>query len=260
MSLDLAYAEYGSGPPIVILHGLLGWARNWATIAKQLARAYHVLAADLRNHGSSPWADAMSYESMAQDVAALVARLGLPPPVVVGHSMGGKVAMQLALCHGHAVDQLVVVDVAPVRYDRSFAPYIEAMQRVDLNAIGRRSEVDERLAPAVPDAGVRAFLLQNLVSADGGFAWRVNLPALLANMDAIMGFPASPGSRSFERPALFLAGGRSDYLRPEHRTEIELLFPRAEHEVIEDAGHWVHAERPAAFLERLGQFLERSAA
>jgi esterase len=260
MSLDLAYAEYGAGAPIVILHGLLGSARNWATIAKQLAGTHRVLALDLRNHGSSPWADEMSYESLAEDVAALVARLALPPPVVVGHSMGGKVAMQLALAHGQTVGRLVVVDIAPVRYDRTFAPYVEAMRRVDLNAAGGRSQVDDRLARAVPDAAVRAFLLQNLVSSGGGFAWRVNLPALLAHMDAIMSFPTSLAPRSFGRPALFLAGGRSDYLRPEHRAEIERLFPKAEHEVIEDAGHWVHAERPAAFLERLGRFLERSAA
>jgi pimeloyl-ACP methyl ester carboxylesterase len=170
--------------------------------------------------------------------------------------MGGKVAMQLALSHGDAVGRLVVVDIAPVRYERSFAPYIEAMQQVDLSA-ARRSEVDESLKPAVPDAGVRAFLLQNLVSSDGGFAWRVNLPALSANMDGIMGFPESADRRSFEGPALFLAGGRSDYLRPLHRAEIERLFPRAEFEVIEDAGHWVHAERPADFLEALERFLER---
>jgi len=256
MSLDLAHTAHGSGPPVVILHGLLGSARNWATIAKRLAGTYRVLAVDLRNHGSSPWADAMSYEAMAEDVAALVARLGLAQPAVVGHSMGGKVAMQLALSHGDAVGRLVVVDIAPVRYERSFAPYIEAMQQVDLSA-ARRSEVDESLKPAVPDAGVRAFLLQNLVSSDGGFAWRVNLPALSANMDGIMGFPESADRRSFEGPALFLAGGRSDYLRPVHRAGIERLFPRAEFEVIEDAGHWVHAERPADFLEALERFLER---
>jgi pimeloyl-ACP methyl ester carboxylesterase len=255
MSLDLAYTEHGSGPPVVILHGLLGSARNWTSIAERLAGTHRVLAVDLRNHGSSPWADAMSYEAMAEDVAALVARLGLASPAVVGHSMGGKVAMQLALRHGDAVARLAVVDIAPVRYERSFAPYIEAMRQADLS-VDRRSEVDVSLKPAVPDAGVRAFLLQNLVSSDGGFAWRVNLPALLANMDAIMGFPPSPDPRNFEGPALFLAGGRSDYLRPVHREGIERLFPRAEFEVIEDAGHWVQAERPAAFLEVLERFLK----
>jgi esterase len=255
MSLELAHTEHGSGPPVVILHGLLGSARNWASIAKHLAGAYRVLAVDLRNHGSSPWADAMGYEAMAEDVAALIARLGLAPPAVVGHSMGGKVAMELALSHGDAVGRLVVVDIAPVRYERSFAPYVEAMRQADLS-VDRRSDVDESLRPAVPDAGVRAFLLQNLVSSDGGFAWRVNLSALSANMDAIMGFPTST-SRKYERPALFLSGGRSDYVRPEHRAGIERLFTRAGYEVIEDAGHWVHAERPAAFLEVLERFLER---
>jgi esterase len=256
MSVQLAHTEHGSGPPVVILHGLLGSARNWATISKHLAGAYRVLAVDLRNHGNSPWADAMSYEAMAEDVAALIARLGLAAPAVVGHSMGGKVAMQLALAHGGAVGRLVVVDIAPVRYERSFASYVEAMQQVDLKAVARRSDVDESLKPAVPDAGVRGFLLQDLVSLDGEFAWRVNLPALSASMDAIMGFPPS-ASRTYDRPALFLSGGRSDYVRPEHRAGIERLFPRAEYEVIEDAGHWVHAERPAAFLDVLERFLER---
>jgi esterase len=256
MSLELARTDYGSGPPVLILHGLLGSARNWATIAKHLAGAYRVLAVDLRNHGRSPWADEMGYEAMAEDLAALIAGLGLASPAVVGHSMGGKVAMQLALAHGDAVARLVVVDIAPVRYERSFASYVEAMQQVDLKAVARRSDVDESLGRAVPDAGVRAFLVQNLVSSDGGFAWQVNLEALSAEMDAIMGFPAST-SRTYERPALFLSGGRSDYLRPEHRAGIERLFPRAEYQVIEDAGHWVHAERPAAFLEVLERFLER---
>ena len=255
MSLELAYTEHGSGPPVVILHGLLGSARNWATISKHLAGAYRVLAVDLRNHGRSPWADEMGYEAMAEDVAALIARLELAPAAIVGHSMGGKVAMELALSHGDAVARLVVVDIAPVRYERSFAPYIEAMRRADLS-VDRRSDVEESLKPAVPDAGVRAFLLQNLVSSDGGFAWRINLPALSAEMEAIMGFPTST-SRTYEGLALLLSGGRSDYLRPEHRAGIQHLFPRAEFEVIEDAGHWVHAERPAAFLEVLERFLER---
>jgi esterase len=256
MSLELAHTDYGSGPPVVILHGLLGSARNWATISKHLAGAYRVLAVDLRDHGRSPWADDMGYEAMAEDVAALIARLGLAPAAIVGHSMGGKVAMQLALSHGNAVARLVVVDIAPVRYERSFASYVEAMRQVDPKAVGRRSDVDESLERAVPDAGVRAFLLQNLVSSNGGFAWRVNLEALSASMDAIMDFPIST-SRTYEGPALFLSGGRSDYVRPEHRVGIERLFPRAEFAVIEDAGHWVHAERPAAFLEVVERFLER---
>ncbi|MGH6942978.1 MAG: alpha/beta fold hydrolase, partial [Geminicoccaceae bacterium] len=132
MSVELAHVDFGeAGPPIVILHGLLGSARNWSTIAKRLAPAHRVIAVDLRNHGASPWADEVGYEAMADDVRALLARLGLDAPAVVGHSMGGKVAMRLALAHPERVGRLVVVDIAPVAYRRSFGPYVEAMRALD---------------------------------------------------------------------------------------------------------------------------------
>jgi pimeloyl-ACP methyl ester carboxylesterase len=255
MTVELAYQVHGDGPPVVVLHGLLGSARNWATIARQLGESHRVFCLDLRNHGESPWAETMTFGEMAEDVAAFLDRHDLPSATVIGHSMGGKVAMRLALSHGERVTRLMVVDVAPVTYDHSFADYLEAMQRVDLASTTRRAEIDARLAEAIPDQGVRAFLLQNLVRSEAGFAWRVNLDALRANMAAIMDFPTSEEEAPYDGPTLFVAGGHSSYVLPEHRPAIERWFPRAELVAIDDAGHWVHAERPAEFLSAVRRFL-----
>lgn len=254
MTLELAYDAYGdTGRPLVILHGLLGSARNWTALAKQLGDSARVFALDLRNHGRSPWAEAMSFNAMAGDVAAFIERHELRPATVIGHSLGGKVAMRLALSHPSLVDRLVVVDVAPVAYRHSFAGYIEALRRIDLSALRRRTEADQALEQAIPEPGIRSFLLQNLVQSDAGFSWRINLAALADNMSELMGFPVEPAA-AYRGPTLFLAGGRSDYIGPEHEALIGRLFPQARHAVIEDAGHWVHAERPAEFIAQLQAF------
>lgn len=263
MSLDLAYAEFGSsGPPVVVLHGLLGSARNWTAIAKRLGASRHVYTLDLRNHGGSPWADGMSYGAMAEDVRRFIAGRGLAgAAAVVGHSMGGKAAMTLALEHGEVVERLVVVDIAPVPYAHgTFMPFVRAMRAVDPSGVSRRAEVDERLREAVPDPGVRAFLLQNLVSDErgGGLRWRVNLAAIEADMADVMGFPDPEPGRAYEGRTLFLAGERSDYVRPEHHGTIRGLFPNVTIEAVPGAGHWVHAEQPERFLERVQAFLEES--
>lgn len=260
MSLELAHiahGDHGEGtPPVVILHGLLGSARNWSSFARQLGATRRVFALDLRNHGASPWADEMTYDGMADDVRAFLDRQGLPAAAVIGHSMGGKVAMRLALAHGGQVDRLVVVDIAPVAYQRDFHAHVEAMRGLDLSQISRRAEADALLAEQIDDAGVRGFLLQNLVSGDDGLAWRVPLDALAANMPAIMGFPEPGAAERYEGPALFVTGGRSDYAGPEHHPEILRLFPNAQFAAIPDAGHWVHAEAPQQFFEVVGAFLD----
>jgi esterase len=256
MTLELAHDAFGeSGSPVLILHGLLGAARNWTGIAKELAATQRVFALDLRNHGRSPWADAMSFDDMAGDVAAFIERQGLGAVALIGHSLGGKVAMRLALTRPELIERLVVVDVAPVAYTHTFGPFVEAMRRVDLTAVTRRSDADLQLQGAVPDVALRNFLLQNLVKTDAGFAWRINLEALAANMDELLSFPSPAADAAYLGPALFVAGGRSRYIDPEHRPLIERLFPNAEHAVIADAGHWLHAERPAEFLAQMRQFL-----
>ena len=256
MTVELAHDEFGeTGAPLVVLHGLLGSARNWTTIAKQLAGTHRVFALDLRNHARSPWADTMSFEEMASDVAAFIERHDLSRPAVIGHSLGGKVAMRLALTHAGLVERLVVVDVAPVAYAHTFGPFVEAMQEVDLAAVRQRADADRHLERTIPDAAIRSFLLQNLVKTDAGYAWRVHLEALAANMPELLGFPPPPDDADYRGPTLFVAGGNSRYLKPEHRPLIERLFPEAELAVIAGAGHWVHAERPAEFFDRVRAFL-----
>jgi pimeloyl-ACP methyl ester carboxylesterase len=214
-----------------------------------------VFALDLRNHGRSPWAETMSFDDMAGDVAAFVDCHELSPAAIIGHSLGGKVAMRLALMRPELVRRLVVVDVAPVAYTHTFAPFVEAMQEVDLAALERRADADLALERAIGDPAIRNFLLQNLIKTDAGFVWRVNLEALAANMPELLGFPAPGDDAAYQGPALFVAGGRSPYIRAEHRPLIARLFPAAEHAVIEGAGHWVHAERPAEFLAVARRFL-----
>ncbi|MGI9511178.1 MAG: alpha/beta fold hydrolase [Geminicoccaceae bacterium] len=256
-NVELAVQRYGdAGTPIVILHGLLGSGRNWASIAKRLASDHKVETLDLRNHGSSPWADAMTYALMASDVRAHIERTALGPVTLIGHSMGGKTAMRLALDAPSLVERLVVVDIAPVVYDHSTGAYVEAMRGLDLDGLTSRNDVDERLAEAVHEPGIRAFLLQNLMRGDHGFTWRPHLDALSKAMPDLMSFPVGEHDR-YKGPALFIAGANSDYVRPEYRSAIDNLFTDADIRAIADAGHWVHAEQPAAVIAHIKDFLHR---
>jgi pimeloyl-ACP methyl ester carboxylesterase len=256
MSLELDYTVVGAGPPIVILHGLFGSARNWSSFAKSLAETHRVYALDLRNHGASPWSPAMSYREMAEDVRDFMARHGLAGAAVLGHSMGGKTAMVLALDHGDMVGALCVVDIAPVPYGHTHLPFIAAMQAVDLTIATRRSQVDEQLKPSIEEPMLRSFLLQNLVTTQGALAWRINLAALAANMDALTGFPAGIEGQDYGGPTLFVVGVNSEYVLSDHHGTIQQLFPAAEIHVIPEAGHWVHAEQPEALRARVKTFLE----
>jgi esterase len=255
MALRLAVAECGAGAPLAILHGLFGAGRNWATIAQRLAAHRRVIALDLRNHGASPWADAMGYGEMAEDVRATLRALGCHRYALLGHSMGGKAAMVAALAHGEEIGRLVVVDIAPVAYPARHLGHLQAMRALDLPAVRRRADADARLARAVPDAAERAFLLQNLLFEDGRARWRLNLAAIERGMPTLVGFPAVPEGAAYRGPALFVAGGKSDFLLPEHEPQIRRLFPDAKIERIADAGHWLHAERPQAFLDIVQPFL-----
>jgi esterase len=255
MSLELEYTVVGEGPPIVILHGLFGSARNWSSFAKSLAETHQVYALDLRNHGTSPWSPAMSYREMAEDVRGFMVRHDLAGAAVLGHSMGGKTAMVLALDHGDMVGALCVVDIAPVAYGHTHLPFIEAMRAVDLGGATRRSQVNEQLKSAIEDPMLRNFLLQNLVLTAGALAWRINLAALAANMDALIGFPSEAEEQRYGGPSLFAAGAKSDYVRPDNQGVIQRLFPSAEIHVIPEAGHWVHAEQPEALRARVVAFL-----
>lgn len=251
--LRLNAVEAGAGPPLVLLHGLFGAAQNWGTIQAALAPEHRVIALDLRNHGASPHAAAMDYAAMAGDVAETLAALGVPRAAVLGHSMGGKVAMMLALTAPEVVERLVVADIAPVAYPPHLRGVVAAMQALAVAPGLTRRAADAALAATIPEAGLRAFLLQNL-RFDAAPAWRIGLAEIAAAMPVIEGF-APPAAR-YARPVLFLAGERSDYISPDHAGAIAALFPAARQAVVADAGHWLHAENPGGFLDALRPFLE----
>jgi len=258
--LPLAHQEIGDGPPLIVLHGLFGSARNWASVARHLADRHRVYALDLRNHGASPWAEEMNYHAMAGDVVAFMNAHGLDRAALLGHSMGGKVAMAVALRHGARVHPLVTVDIAPVAYLPSFMPFMRAMQDLDLSALTRRSDADARLKDGIPDDAMRGFLLQNLTAGGGGFRWRINLAVLAAEMQHIADFPADLLEARYDGPALFLHGALSPYIKPPHHDIIRRLFPAAVITGIAGAGHWVHADRPQDFTKAVGDFLDGTAA
>ncbi|UZN01612.1 alpha/beta fold hydrolase [Cellulomonas sp. S1-8] len=248
-----------SGAPVVFLHGLFGQGRNFAQIAKALAPEYRSLLLDLPDHGRSAWTDRFDYTTTADLVADhLRAGAAADGPVhVVGHSMGGKVAMVLALRHPELVGRLVVADIAPAAGGSvgEFAHLLDSLAAVDLTTLARRGEADERLAARIPDARVRGFLLQNLrADGDGGFRWQANLDLLRRDLAAVGGFP-DVGEATFDHPVLWVAGDRSDYVRPEHDPAMRRLFPRTTLVTLKGAGHWVHSEQPEAFVSALRTFL-----
>lgn len=237
-------------PGLLIAHGLYGSGRNWGVIAKRLSDQRRVVAVDMRNHGDSPWTDSHSYEDMAGDLTEVIENLDGPFDVL-GHSMGGKAAMMLALTQPEMVNRLIVADIAPVAYTHSQVQYIHAMRATDLSGITRRSEAGERLAPLVDDAALVPFFLQSLdVKA---LEWRLNLDVLEAEMDKIMAFPATDAA--FDGDVLILSGALSDYVQPEHRPQIKALFPKARFAKIPGAGHWLHAEKPREFEQNIRAWL-----
>jgi pimeloyl-ACP methyl ester carboxylesterase len=253
--MRLAVTEVGAGKPVALLHGLLGAGQNFGAVQKALAaRGHRVLALDLRNHRSSPHAPTMSYPEMAVDVAETLRAQGAWPAAVIGHSMGGKAAMALALAQPEGVARLLVADIAPVTYPTPlFTRYIAAMRAIPLCPGLTRRDADAALAEAVPSAALRGFLLQNLLFNEDPPRWRIALDVIAAEMAKIGGWPDLPGR--YEGPVLVLAGDASDYIRPEHHVLFTRLFPAARFATI-PAGHWLHAENPVAFLDQVIGFLE----
>ncbi len=243
----------GAGTPLLIAHGLFGTARNWGVLAKRLADERQVILADMRNHGSSFRAASNTYDDMAGDLARVIENGG-GSLNVLGHSMGGKAAMMLALSRPDLVDKLVVADIAPVGYSHSQLDKITAMKAVDLTIVQRRRDADEQLVDLVKDPALRSFLLQSLTLGEGGASWKLNLDALGAAMDDVIGFPDIEGT--FEGEVLFLHGGNSDYVQRAHHDRIMSLFPNARFEAIEGAGHWLHAEKPREFEAAVRGFLD----
>lgn len=238
--------------PLVIVHGLYGSGRNWGVIARRLADTRDVVAVDMRNHGESASTETHDYPAMAGDLAEVIEELGGKVDLL-GHSMGGKAAMQLALTRGDLIRRLVVADIAPVAYTHDQTRHVEAMRSLDLSDLASRAEADERLAARVEDPTLRSFFLQSLDLRSKPPRWRLNLDLLAREMPKIIGWPGTEGV--FEGPALFLTGAESTYVRPEHRDTIRRLFPQARFAKIPGAGHWLHAEKPREFEETVRVFL-----
>lgn len=256
MTLPLSYADHGAGPPLLILHGMLGSSGNWRSVAKRLGSACHVFALDLRNHGQSPRHERMSYVEMAEDVAEFVRQQKLNGVTVLGHSMGGKTAMMMALEHGSLVERLIVVDIAPVDYPSDHLDYIRAMQAIDLSEVKNRAQADAALRQHVPQIGIRRFLLRSLMQRDGHYEWSINLSSLALNMQQLSGFPELSADHRYEGKTYFIHGALSNYVQPEHEKKILELFPKARILTIRDAAHWVHYDQPDAFIECVFACLE----
>ena len=241
-----------SAPPLLIAHGLFGSARNWGVIARRLSDRREVLAVDMRNHGDSPRFPTQSYADMAADLAGVIAAHGGRADVL-GHSMGGKAAMMLALTEGAMVNRLVVADIAPIAYSHDQTRHVTAMRALDLSGLTSRAEADARLAAAVTDPALRAFFLQSLDLRATPPGWRINLDVLEAEMPKIIGWPQVAGH--FDGPTLFLSGALSHYVLPDYREAIRTLFPGARFAKLPGAGHWLHAEKPREFEETVRVFL-----
>ena len=246
------------GSLVVFLHGLFGQGRNWTQVGKALAQRHRVLLVDLPHHGRSGWDDDFDYVRVADQVAGLLD--AGDPGALVGHSLGGKVSMVLALRHPERVERLCVVDVSPVAYDHlsEFEKYVAAMRGLVLSSLTQRGDADAALAGAVPDATVRAFLLQNLRRDGDRWRWQANLEVLGADLAVIGGWPESAvaGLPPYRGPVLWVAGARSDYVRPEYAAAMDRLFPTNRKVTLKEAGHWVHSEQPQVFLEVLRRFVE----
>ncbi len=261
MSVELNHRITGEGAPLILLHGLFGSLENLGGIARRLQDDWQIHALDQRNHGSSPHTETMDYPAMASDVIAYMDRQGIDKACILGHSMGGKVAMQVALQAPARVERVIVADIAPVSYKPRHDAILEGLKSIDLNAVASRQDADQRLAEQVDALATRQFLLKNLErvprdeQSEGGplFRWRLNLPVI----DACYGnlSQAPEGEGPYQGPVLFLKGADSAYIQEKHRESIQQLFPAAELRVIQDTGHWLHAEKPDTFAALCRRFL-----
>lgn len=243
----------GQGQAIVLIHGLFGSYENLGVIARALAGQWQVVNLDMRNHGRSDWHDNMSYASMAEDVKETLDHLGLDQVILLGHSMGGKIAMEFALRYPARVSKLILADISPVQNRPRHLGILSALESIDLNNLQSRQQADQQLALSITESGVRQFLLKSLYKEDDQFRWRFNIKALSANYQQLLEAPASKGP--YTGPTLFIKGAESDYLLPEHQSLIQHLFPHSKAKVIMGTGHWLHAEKPVAFAKIVTDFL-----
>jgi len=253
-TIKLAFEEYGesAATPLILIHGFFASSRNWRLIAKKLAEHYHVYVLDMRNHGQSPHAPEMDYPAMAEDLKHFMDEQKLSMASLLGHSMGGKVAMWFALTYPEKVDHLIVADISPVTYQHSFDDTINALKRVPLGQISNRKQADDLLSMDIPELSYRQFLLQNLQLTDGQYKWRVNLDYFYQSADNIIAFPSVDLIAPYLGRVLFIMGDESNYT---DKNAIALSFPNAEISTLKQAGHWLHIDKPAEFLNNIVDFL-----
>lgn len=253
--MKLHFRTLGEGNPLIILHGLFGSSDNWQTIGKVFSQKFKVYMVDLRNHGNSPHSDEFDYDVLDQDLIELMDDEGLERAHVLGHSLGGKVGMHLAIRFPERVDQLVVIDIAPKYYPPHHQDVFRAFRAVDLVNIRSRKEASEQMSQIELPFGVRQFILKNLSrNGEGKFFWKPNIDTLERVNDKIGGGFGKKGV--FENQTLFIAGSQSDYILPEDREKIDRLFPRSRIVTIKDAGHWVHADKPEELRNMVMEFLD----
>ncbi|WP_115718452.1 alpha/beta fold hydrolase [Gallaecimonas mangrovi] len=249
----LNYQQRGQGPDVILIHGLFGSLDNLGNLARSLEDAFCVTSVDLRNHGKSFHTDDTSLTAMAGDIIALMDALNLKSASLVGHSLGGKVAMQVALSNANRVNKLVVADIAPVTYQhRHHDNVFEALTKVDVSQYQSRKDVEDAISPYIEEQGTRLFILKNLVKDGDGFRWRINVPVLLEHYQQVL---QAPTGEPFTDPTLFIKGGNSPYLTEAHSQAVGERFPKAQLKVISGVGHWLHAEKPAVFNKLVRDFL-----
>lgn len=253
--MRLYFREYGQGQPLIILHGLFGSSDNWLTQAKLYADSFNVYTVDQRNHGLSPHSEEFDYPSMVTDLAEFIDDHNIINPAIIGHSMGGKTAMNFALTHPDKIEKLIVVDISPRPYDLEHYSILEGLNAIPIGTLSSRNEADEILARYVVDSDVRQFLLKNLQrKPGGGFSWKINLPVLTQKLSNIGLDLQVKGT--FTKPTLFVRGARSNYVQDADWNRITTIFPEATLETM-DTGHWVQAEKPIEFVELTRQWLNR---
>ena len=253
----LNYKNYGEedAPAVFFLHGLLGCAENWGSVCRRLSgEGLRCIAVDQRNHGSSPHSPEMSYPLMAEDLHHLADHLNIRRFSIVGHSMGGKTAMEAALIGADRIRSLVVADIAPIRYKPAYVDYINSLSEMNLDGVEKRSDAGRKLERFIPDRNLRMFFLTNLrKKEDGSFGWRINLDGITSNYDHV--WEEIHGSRRYDGPVLFLRGGESGFITEPALEYIGELFPSYQLETIDGAGHWVHSEAPDDFRARVLRFI-----
>lgn len=255
--MRLHFRVQGDGPPLIILHGFLGSSQNWQAMSKHLGRDFRVYSVDLRNHGQSPHSDLMNYPVMAEDVREVMAEQDLAAPFLLGHSMGGKVAMQLATGYPDAVGKLVIVDIAAKAYPPAHLSMLSAMRALDLSAYTSYAGVGEALSGSIPEAALRQFLVKNLAREDDGkLSWLLGLNEIIQNYDQLAG--AITAEKQFTKGVCFIRGGLSGFVQDEDLPALRKIFPRAEFQVIANAGHWVHIDAAAEFQRVVTSFLAPS--